>query len=225
MSRLPAHDIGDVHLADLMESPGCPVCRAGSTAMTRFLDAILWESVNDVGFRAELDAARGFCERHTRDVLVADRQQSGGALGAAILYRAILAARLVELEAATSAGRTRRRRIDRAAEPAACPVCRTGRQTQAGTIRRLQQLSSDETWSATMTAAEFCLRHFVELMRDAPNTPAWRQVEGCQLERLAALKGRLDAFIAHSGEDRRHLMTDDDRRAVDAARDLLGASE
>ena len=111
MVRLPARDIGDVRLADHVEAGGCPICAARADAIARFIDAMLWESVNDVAFRRELDAARGFCEPHSGAVLAADRAQSGSALGASILFRAVLTIRLREAERAASAtGRTRRDR-------------------------------------------------------------------------------------------------------------------
>jgi Family of unknown function (DUF6062) len=221
--RLPAHDIGDVRLADLVEAGGCPVCAARDDAVARFIDAILWESVNDVGFRRELDAARGFCEAHSRAILPADRAQSGGTLGAAILYRAILAIRLRELEAASaSTGRTRRSRVKEASVAADCPICSTGRAAESGTMRRLQQLAAEPAWREAIAAAEVCLTHLIGLFVDAPANDAWKAVERRQLDRLTEMQRRLGEYAYHSGEDRRHLMTDDERRAVDEAARLLG---
>lgn len=223
MARLPARDIGDIRLADLVEAGGCPICAARAHAMARLIDAILWESVNDVAFRRELDAARGFCETHARAILTADRAQSGGALGAAILFQAILRIRLREAEGAIGAkGRTRRRRLMAAETPPDCPVCAMGPDAETGTIDRLHQLASEPAWRDALSSADVCLPHVIALMREAPDTDAWRTVERRQLERLRDILGRLGHFIDHSGQDRRHLMTDDDRRAVDDVGRLLG---
>lgn len=57
MSDLPAHNLAYVRLADLLEGPGCLVCAARARAIDRFLESWLWESVNDVGARRELDGS------------------------------------------------------------------------------------------------------------------------------------------------------------------------
>jgi hypothetical protein len=52
---------------DLIEAcrePGCPVCRLGLRAARRYIDFVLYERVNDPDTRAELCAARGYCNRH-----------------------------------------------------------------------------------------------------------------------------------------------------------------
>src|SRR5581483_11879733 len=46
------HDL----LADLRK-PGCPACHGGHRAAWRFLDALLWEFVNDPDVRARLRSA------------------------------------------------------------------------------------------------------------------------------------------------------------------------
>jgi len=94
-ASLPVHSSSDIHLADAFGMPGCPLCRERRRTEAAFLEAILAESVNDVGFRADLDAARGFCASHSRAILDVDRRRAGS-LGAAILLRAMLRVRLAE---------------------------------------------------------------------------------------------------------------------------------
>ena len=77
MTRLPARSGADIHLADAFERPGCPICRELDRGEAAYLESLLAESVNDVGFRATLDAARGFCAAHSRAVLKTDRRRSG----------------------------------------------------------------------------------------------------------------------------------------------------
>ena len=85
---------------------------------------ILAESVNDRGFRRDLDRARGFCAAHTHDVLAADRRESGGTVAAAILFGAVANVRGQELEGAVSQrGRTRSNRLAASGRPPDCPAC------------------------------------------------------------------------------------------------------
>jgi hypothetical protein len=61
-------------------------------------------------------------------------------------------------------------------------------------------------------------------MGAAQPSDEWRAVEARQLVRVEALRARLESFAHRSAHDRRHLITDDERRAADEAAELLGGS-
>jgi hypothetical protein len=218
---LPAHSSADIHLADAFEAPGCPVCAEVARADGLWLEGILAESVNDIPFREALDQARGLCRHHARRVLDAD-QRRAGRLGAAILLRASLAARLRDIEAVHEArGRTRSRRAEEAARAPACPGCAREASTTSWVAGAIVRLADDAAWGAAIGAAPFCLDHFVLLLRERSVSPGWAAAEARQLERLRDLRDRLDAFAHTSSHDRRHLQTDAHRAAIDVAADLL----
>ena len=221
MTRLPARSGADVHLADAFEAPGCPVCRELDRAESAYLESILSESVNDVGFRGTLDAARGFCAGHSRAVLDADRRRSGS-LGAAILLRASLLTRLRDLEAVHAArGWNRTKRLAEAARPPACPACARLARNRAGLLDGLAHVVADPAWAAAVSAAPFCLEHLTGLLARRPATGAWGDIETRQLERLRDLRDLLERFAHASSHDRAHLQTDAQRASVDAVADLL----
>jgi hypothetical protein len=62
--------------------PGCPFCRLLARSADRYLDAVLWEQVNDTTVRSELNQARGYCPQHGWMLV-----RAGAALGVAILTR------------------------------------------------------------------------------------------------------------------------------------------
>jgi hypothetical protein len=51
-------------LSNALPQPGCAVCRLKAAATQRYLDSMLWESVNDPGLRHDIRQARGFCHEH-----------------------------------------------------------------------------------------------------------------------------------------------------------------
>ncbi len=127
MTRLRVRSGADIHLADAFDAPGCPLCRERRRTEAAYLESILSESVNDVAYRQGLDAARGFCGRHARAFLDADRARAGS-LGASILLRATLVARLRDVEAAAErAWQVPRTQGRGRAPPARMPRVRTGR--------------------------------------------------------------------------------------------------
>jgi hypothetical protein len=83
-------------LRDALAQPGCPVCRLKADAVTRFLDSLLWESVNDPGRRREIRLARGFCPPHAWSLV-----RTSASLGAAIIARDVLQSVLTTVESAS----------------------------------------------------------------------------------------------------------------------------
>lgn len=224
MPPLPVRSGADIHLADAFALDGCPLCRERRRTEAAYLESILSESVNDIPFRQALDGARGFCARHSRAVLDADRARSGS-LGASILLRATLVARLPEIEAAAGArGWSRSRRVADARRPPACPACERVASADARSVATVVRLSVDDAWAEAAATAPFCLAHLLALMDVRPVPPSWSAVEARQVSRLQALRDRLDAYAHASAHDRRHLQTDDNRAAVDEAAELLGGS-
>ncbi|MFN8518761.1 MAG: DUF6062 family protein [Chloroflexota bacterium] len=226
MPDLPVRDMSGVDLARLLDTPGCPGCHQRAKVVDRYVEAFLYESVNSVGFRADLDAARGLCGEHVQVMLRVDRRTSGGMLGPAILLDAILRVREAELRGVVAAPRPlRSRRAREAARPADCPVCREASSGVASALRRLVAMTEDPAWAEAVADADVCLEHLVAMM-GAPDRPAgWALVERRQLERLGELRRRLIAHADHAAHDRRHLATADERAAVDEAARLLRGGE
>jgi hypothetical protein len=77
-----------------LEEPGCPFCRLLTKSADRYLDAVLWEMVNDSRQRSELNEARGYCQAHGWLMV-----RNGAALGIAILMNDVVRTLLAELEA------------------------------------------------------------------------------------------------------------------------------
>jgi hypothetical protein len=222
---LPIEGIGDISLADLLGQSGCPLCRLRRESSDRYLRALLWEGVNDIGFRERLALGRGFCRRHTREILAADRAQSGGSLGAAILLASVTRRRLDELQSVPARpGRRARKALDAAREPAACPVCSHTAQADQMALDRLLVRLADPAWRRALQSAELCLDDLVRMWATASDGrhEPWPEVAAAQLARIERLVELLDAFALHSSHDRRHLMTDDERAAADQAAAFLG---
>lgn len=70
-----------LQLEDAARQPGCLLCALISSRMRRRAELLLYEGVNDVGFRDQWRAAAGFCHRHAW--MLAEPRD---ALGMAILY-------------------------------------------------------------------------------------------------------------------------------------------
>jgi hypothetical protein len=88
--------IAYARLVSALEEPSCPICLLAARAVSRFLDGVSYEQINDPGIRERLCTARGFCNRHAWQFV--DQLRDG--LGTAILYADILGAVLGPMRAA-----------------------------------------------------------------------------------------------------------------------------
>jgi len=225
VAELPVHSGADARLADAMDAPGCPLCGQRAAQERSHIDSILAEFVNDVAFRGRLDKARGFCESHVHALIEADRRGSGGLLGPAILFHAVLRVRLREMtEAHGAKGRSKSKRVAEAAAPPGCPICADVRRADLVTVAGLVQLTGDTGWAEAAAAARFCLEHLLALMAADPGTAAWTAIEARQLARLRDLEDRLESFVQRSSHDRRHLITDSERASLADAAGVLGGN-
>ena len=59
MPELPARSIADVRLSEVFDRGGCPLCTQMARSAATYMNSFLYEGVTDVGFRRELDRARG----------------------------------------------------------------------------------------------------------------------------------------------------------------------
>jgi hypothetical protein len=222
VSRLPQRDLVDVRLVAAIESGGCVLCAVRARSEAAELDSILRERVQDLGFRGGLEIDQAFCRRHVRALLATERRTSG-ILSSAILYRAILDRRLDRLRLAVAArGRTRRRRLEAFAGRPPCPACSQGAAAVEVAMARLVERSVDPAWASVTGEIPFCLDDLGQLIGVAGDAPSFRAVVDRQLARLAELAARLDAYAHNSAQDRRHLMTDEQRAAADEGSRILG---
>jgi hypothetical protein len=226
VDELPVRNIADVHLADLFDLPGCPVCAGRARATDLYVEGWLWESVNDVASRSELDASRGLCPSHVDALVATDRRGSGSMVGSAILLDAMLRVRREELARIGSGGRRRRARTGALAKAAAspeCPVCEHALSAEAAAVDGFLAHVDEPAWTSALGDAPFCLGHLVGLMRAARASAGWEAVEVAQLARVTEMHEGLCRFLQHSSYDTRHLRTPEEVASIEEVVHLLGS--
>ena len=230
-ARPRSRGLGDDRLADLLVADGCPVCGFRSQASRRYLGTVLRESVTDRTIRAELDEAGGYCRRHSRELLAADRDESGGSLGTAILYGSIVRRRLAVIDAIAAVPRRRiRPSVVAARRPPACPACRAVGSAVDGAFARIAELATEADWAAALAEAEFCLDDLLVLWEAAAGASRdgddpWPAILAGQRARIAVIERDLVGFAHHSSHDRRHLKSAPEEASIERGRRLLGGDE
>ncbi|HSR31078.1 MAG TPA: DUF6062 family protein [Anaerolineae bacterium] len=198
-------------IRDALAQPGCPFCRLQAVSADRFIDAVLWEQVNDPGTRAELNQARGYCQQHAW-LLV----RPGAALGVAILTRDVIKTLLDALDstpvekASRSVFHSLRRGIDdgrvsRATAEltanlhpqTACPLCLHVQDLElAYSHTLLAHLDGPGSLAEAYHASDgLCLPHFRQTLARVPSSAEADLLVAAQRSVWQRLENELVEFI------------------------------
>jgi hypothetical protein len=203
------------------------MCAHVARIAPQYLDSLLYQHTTDRAYRDRFIRGGGFCGRHVRAAMTADKAGNGDGVGGGIFLRSQLGARRRALEAA--GGFRASRRIREATRPAwDCPVCENELTLAAAAAMRLVELSqADPIWRQWVTTAPWCLAHLGDLLAAAVETGrgTLRDLRERQLAQMAELEARLEALAHDSSHDRRQRLTPEVRSSVQEAADILaGAS-
>ena len=180
----------DALYSDLLQAcakTGCPLCRVSLAFVRSYLDSTMYERVNDGGVRANLRAARGYCNTHAWMLT----EGFGVVLGAAIIQRDVLNTVLEATNIAPLGRGTRQyaRDILRRLHPTAeCPACAHLRTMEDIAIQTLLKYLDDPHLAAALaTTSGLCLLHFsraLELVEDSEQLQRLLRFERGALEGL-----------------------------------------
>ena len=194
-----------------LEEPGCPFCRLLTKSADRYLDAVLWEMVNDSRQRSELNQARGYCQVHGW-LLV----RNGAALGIAILMNDVVRTLLAELEAnpvkaetgsvfqdllpglaRKGATKVNADLVAALAPQTPCPVCSHLQTTEMHLAETLwAHLAGPQALVETYRASDgLCLTHLRDTLAHAPSTSASNVLIAAQRSIWQRLHSELTEFI------------------------------
>lgn len=201
-----------VKLEEALGLPGCPVCRVEHDKAARFVDSLLYESVNDPAVREEINAAGGFCARHTKLLVARDLASSGSVLGVNMIY-SLLAKQAAQTlrrpgknPAGSAAGRLAGwlRRLTRLPSPAPatpeCPICVKTRMAGVNTLGALFELveKGDPRITAAYPGSDgLCQQHLQLGLANFRGKYAGgaNQILEDALRRLEAQRGHMLAYI------------------------------
>lgn len=200
-------------LLDACAKGGCPICALALQAVARYLDATIYERVNDPQTRDAVVRARGYCNDHTwqltemragfgvalmyRDVLrhVAEELERSGAEGLDIFGETADGAGLLgRFFAARSSAEMPERSV---ADPhLACPACHERDRYELivlGTL--LDHLSEQRMAGALRAAGGLCLVHLARVPAATRDNAAVNRLLAIQRECMGELHRELSEFI------------------------------
>ncbi len=181
-------------LRDALLAGGCPLCRLGGRAASRYIESALYEGMTVPETRERIRASQGLCRRHAWEMT----GMRASVLGTAIVYRDVLKDLITALEGGGGGdGRLfGRRKASGLPEPKlpgpACAVQHDEAQ-RAGDVLR-EHLKEPELAEAYQKAGGLCLPHLRAVLGRARGGEA-ATLRAWQLEAWQTLRGRLDELI------------------------------
>ena len=179
-------------LEAFQKAKGCALCELEAATTHRYLDFLLYESVNDPGVRENLLRSRGYCLRHAHLLL---GFQNG--LGTAILYQDQVRLFLDFLAGlqGLSAKVLRKGASAGWARHETCPACRLqieGRQYHADVL--LEGLAHEEMRAAFESSPGLCVPHFLLALDRTRDAERQQFLVGVQEKRFKELLAELREF-------------------------------
>jgi len=225
-------------LVDACAAPGCPVCRCLLADSRQYLEALLYEHVNDPDTRRRLRAAWGFCNHHTWML----REISDSAFGSAIIYEDMLRVVIRRFERrgrgrdpeSPSRWRRFRRLFRRSRRPLLvelhggrpmCPACRERIAAEQRYVHVALSFVNDFQFEHAYRRSDgLCVPHALQAVEMGPADPA-EVLLTRTLPKWAASRRNLTTFVEKHDHRNTLAFTDVDRTSsVRAFEALAGAA-
>jgi len=205
---IPYHDLMRVLKPDDETShQGCFICQLVTESVARYLDDLIFFSAVKPDTRAEIRAARGFCNEHANQLA----QLTGKGLGVALIHEDIIDTVMEGLQAAaprpqrallnwpagSTPTRTRTRRasaraVQVLAPQGSCLACQHQLLVEESYLGTLWRYLNDEALAAALRASPgLCLPHLRQALPWASDADALRRLIAIELECLGRLRAEL----------------------------------
>jgi len=186
------------------QKEGCAVCRLVNRTGRRYLESLLYESVNDPGVQADFRESLGFCSRHAYLMVGV-----GDGLGTAILYRAATRELLETLSQIpdtpkphaplrTLLGRPSKQQPAVPEPGTGCMICRSEESSEEAYLHALLDGAEDGTLDGLLDGpGAVCIRH---LSRASVLAEGWlpRALVEVTCEALSNLEADLGLYVRHT---------------------------
>jgi len=177
-------------LEAVRDAKGCPLCRLEADSVHRYLDTLLYESVNDPGVRVDLVRAKGYCRRHAQKLA-----RMGNVFGIAILYQDQVKLVAEFLDGLPDTPSKSMKQLCEWQRAECCPACRTQfecRKRYASIL--VGGLADKEMHSAYSSGSGLCVPHFLYALKETRDTEIYRFLVAQERIKIGALLHDLQEF-------------------------------
>jgi hypothetical protein len=168
------------------QSSSCGLCLLEKDALRSYLEAFLYENVNDPKSRAILKASRGYCSSHT-DELVGRHD----VLALSILYRD----QCLEADSFLEKNKKFKNQYKKWNQHEFCPACKQAQQIRKHYLGILiQGLQEEELRTAFLNHFQICMKHFLLITDQLQDSSFKKQIVQKMQMQLKFLAQELDQY-------------------------------
>lgn len=192
-------------LRDALAQPGCPVCSLAERNSFRFLDALLYERVNDVGTREGLRKSLGFCNWHAWKCL----EVPNAPLGLGIIHNDLLEQILERLDRIQHSfplpipfirklwgKRKAKDAVPRLRPSHSCPACQSVRFFEEMYLGILLDFMGEEDFERGFPRSSgICFPHLIIAIEKHPGHRNLGLLIQRQMKKWESLKAEVEEFI------------------------------
>jgi len=162
-------------LKDALARGDCPICFLAERSVSRNIEDLFHEKVNDPGVAKELKRSGGFCEKHSEQIL-----RTNETLGIAIIYKRLIDVLIGHLK-------------NNIVKPklASCPICMTYQQAEQ---RYLSNLIDhwNELKAEFAASSILCIGHTYKALGLMKQTKTMKELVEIQIKKLGELSAELE---------------------------------
>jgi hypothetical protein len=144
-------------IIEFLENGKCPVCGLIKKRREEYFEHVLFEQVNDIGFRKKLRATNGFCNYHTYKFL-----SYHDSLGTALIYQDLYLTDIKNLEHGKIVK-----------TPERCVVCDIEKDAEKTALDLIYEFLNDNEFKDKLLHSKgLCLPHYKKMLLSY-NVPQW----------------------------------------------------
>jgi len=186
---------------DSFKTKQCPVCFLVKDRIDRYFDNLIYENINDVGFRKQFRENQGFCNYHSFKFL-----SCNDGLAISITHRDLLIDIIEKLNKKDVKSFLRKRANK-------CIICELIKEAETMYISVIIKYLNDDKFKTKLLSSEgLCIPHYKKLLTKTKTLPQW--FTDFHIKRYNEILTKLDKYLDScnfSLGDKPPLLTDDEK--------------
>ena len=205
-----------MRLEEALHGAGCPICSQIDRTEKHYLEGLLYEYVLDAGVRMKLHRQHGFCTRHAKLAIEAEKELDSDGLHLATMFetvieenRRLLESQSKQLEIMAKEAKKRRKKISlHSVDASKCFVCDFVKESEGIATHGFLYFANDKELIDIYEKSEtlVCFRHLQMLVKEKVSA----QIVAATLKKVNKINRNLSNFIRKHDYQSPHDYTQDE---------------
>ena len=148
---------------EALDSKECPICLLATKSIESYFDSLLYENINDIGFRTKFRAQNGFCNYHSYKFI-----KYNDGLAVSLTHKDLLAQKIEQYKKNNYIIKAQKNNQNK------CIICDVANNAELRYISEMiNYLEDDELKSKFLKSEGLCIPHFELMIAKSKKIPKW----------------------------------------------------